>query len=84
MELPGLNDSDAFVLARLSAFETGAALLNLVTSPVLNGFTQAAASPMMAQLVPAIRETAPPIGSSADATERNSPPRSHSPRRWWV
>ena len=32
VELPGLNDSDAFVLARMSAFETGAALLNLVTS----------------------------------------------------
>lgn len=32
VELPGLNDSDAFVLARMSAFETGTALLNLVTS----------------------------------------------------
>lgn len=32
VELPGLNDSDAFVLARMSAFETGSALLNLVTS----------------------------------------------------
>lgn len=32
VDLPGLNDSDAFLLERLSGLETGAALLNLVTS----------------------------------------------------
>ncbi len=32
VDLPGLNESDEFVLARLGALETGAALLNLITS----------------------------------------------------
>ena len=39
----------------------------------LSGFTQAAASPISAQLGPATLETAPPIGSSADVGIRSSP-----------
>ena len=47
----------------------------------LSGFTQPAASPISAQFGPAIPETAPPIGSSADHTARGSPSSSHSSRR---
>ena len=47
----------------------------------LSGFTQAAASPMIAQLGPATPDTAPPIGSSADATARTRPSSRHSSRR---
>ena len=36
----------------------------------LSGFTQPAASPTSAQFGPATPETAPPIGSSADAAAR--------------
>ena len=39
----------------------------------LSGFTQAAASPISAQLGPATLLTAPPIGSSAEVGIRRSP-----------
>ena len=47
----------------------------------LSGFTQAAASPMSAQLGPATLVTAPPIGSSADVGILRSSPSWNSSRR---
>ena len=47
----------------------------------LSGLTQAAASPISAQLGPATLVTAPPIGSSADVGIRSSPESSNSSRR---
>ena len=46
----------------------------------LSGFTQAAASPTAAQFGPATPETAPPIGSNAEVTERGSPSSAQSAR----
>ena len=47
----------------------------------LSGLTQAAASPINAQLAPATPDTAPPIGSSAEVGIRSSSPRPKSARR---
>ncbi|SKU00729.1 Uncharacterised protein [Mycobacteroides abscessus subsp. abscessus] len=47
----------------------------------MSGLTQAAASPMSIQLGPATPDTAPPIGSSADAIDCSRPVSPKSSRR---
>ena len=46
----------------------------------LSGLTQPAASPISIQFGPATPDTAPPIGSSAEATARGAPSKPQSSR----